>query len=84
MTAIAPIYPWQRLLMVGQLQESIEFKLHYKVTPNDEGVMLCIWEPAETSEDRVRPFLYMVKHQLHSADKVPEVLQHYMNPHPRR
>jgi hypothetical protein len=51
--------------------------IKYNVIPNDQGVMLCIWEPAQVSKDRAKPFLYMVKHQLLSETMVPGVLSQY-------
>lgn len=52
--------------------------IKYNVIPNDQGVMLCIWEPAQVSKDRAKPFLYMVKHQLLSEEMVQNVLDQYV------
>lgn len=52
--------------------------IKYNVIPNEQGVMLCIWEPAQVSKDRAKPFLYMVKHQLLSAEMVQSVLDQYV------
>lgn len=68
------------MLVLGRNQSALP-TIKYNVVPNDQGVMLCIWEPAQVSEDREKPFLYMVKQQLLSEEMVQSALNHYIQIH---
>ncbi|NJN87870.1 MAG: hypothetical protein HC881_18195 [Leptolyngbyaceae cyanobacterium SL_7_1] len=51
--------------------------IKYSMTPIDEGVLLCIWEPAPLSESRVRPFLFMARYRLASETEAQQILEYY-------
>ena len=53
------------------------YVLKYSITPSDDGLTLCIWEPASINETRVRPFLFMAKYRLETEDEANLVLGHY-------
>lgn len=53
------------------------YVLKYSITPSDDGLTLCIWEPAAINESRVRPFLFMAKYRLETEDEAHLVLGHY-------
>lgn len=59
--------------------QSIEIPqlIKYSLTPVDEGILLCIWEPAPLSETRVRPFLFMARYRLASETEAKQVLEYY-------
>lgn len=52
--------------------------LKYNVTPTNLGVLLKIWEPAPTSNHRLRPFLFMINQRLETADEAQQVLGEYL------
>ncbi|GEM_PF-6830511 len=46
---------------------------------DDEGdILLAIWEPAPTTDTRTRPFLFIVKHLLHSEQEARDTLESYL------
>jgi hypothetical protein len=52
--------------------------IQYSITQNEEGVTLCIWEPAKITEVRVKPFLFKVNHRLPSSAEAKRVLSDYL------
>ncbi|UBF25896.1 hypothetical protein K9N68_30865 [Kovacikia minuta CCNUW1] len=52
--------------------------IQYSITQNEEGVTLCIWEPARITEVRVKPFLFKINHRLPSNDEARRVLSDYL------
>ena len=52
--------------------------LRYKITQQDEGLILYVWEPANLTEARVRPFLFMAKHPIGDKDMAMEILNQYL------
>lgn len=53
--------------------------IKYNIFPKEDGVLLCMWEPAPLSEMRVKPFLYMVKQRLGSETEALDVLNRYLS-----
>lgn len=53
------------------------YVLKYSVTPSDDGLTLCIWEPAPINDTRIRPFLFMAKYRIASDDEVSLILSQY-------
>lgn len=51
--------------------------IKYSITPIDDGILLCIWEPAPLSESRVRPFLFMARYRLASQAEAQQILDYY-------
>jgi hypothetical protein len=51
--------------------------LKYSITPKDNGVLLCVWEPAPMNELRVKPFLFMARYRLPSKEEAHKVLGYY-------
>ncbi|MGB3493395.1 MAG: hypothetical protein WBA57_11745 [Elainellaceae cyanobacterium] len=45
---------------------------------NEGTVLLAIWEPAQTTETRTRPFLFVVKHLLKSEEEARNTLESYL------
>jgi hypothetical protein len=48
--------------------------IRYKVTPEDTGITLCIWETASVTESRINPFLFKLNYRLSSEAEVQTVL----------
>ncbi|MEO1522864.1 MAG: hypothetical protein AAFU78_19085 [Cyanobacteria bacterium J06633_2] len=44
-----------------------------------DSILLAIWEPAPTTENRTRPFLFVAKHLLSSEEDAKDVLNQYLN-----
>jgi len=53
--------------------------LRYKITQNDDGLVLYVWEPAMLTEARVRPFVFMAKHPIGDKDMAMEILSQYLS-----
>lgn len=71
-SAIAPLLPFPPMqsLEIPQL-------IKYSITPKDDGVLLCIWEPAPMTDTRVRPFLFMARYRLADDNEAKTVLEEY-------
>lgn len=53
-------------------------QIKYTLAPKDGGVMLCIWEPASLTENRAKPFLFMVRQRFQSEEEAQKVLDYYL------
>lgn len=63
-------------LIMQSLQRSSN--LQYRITTIKEGILLSIWEPAGLTDERVKPFLYMVNHKLQSQIEAQMILRDYL------
>ncbi len=44
----------------------------------EDVILLAIWEPAPTTENRTRPFLFVVKHLLRSEEDAKAIFTQYL------
>jgi hypothetical protein len=61
-----------------QPSEFSQLVIKYNILAKDDGVTLCLWEPAPLNETRVKPFLYMVRQRLSSEDEAQQLLDFYL------
>jgi hypothetical protein len=54
-------------------------RVHYTITPTKTGVNLCIWETAQVTDVRVKPFLFKIRHRLTSDTEAQQVLHEYLS-----
>jgi len=78
-SAVTPraIAPFIITLSMKPLLKS-QKRIKYSLTPKERGFLLSIWEPAPTNEQRVKPFLYMVRQRLASEEEAKELLDYYL------
>jgi hypothetical protein len=53
--------------------------LKYNIFHKEDGVLLCMWEPAPLTEMRVKPFLYMVRQRVESEAEAMDLLNQYLS-----
>ena len=53
-------------------------RVHYTITPTETGVNLCIWETAQVTEARIKPFLFKIRHRLANDTEAQQVLREYL------
>lgn len=51
--------------------------LKYNITPDEQGVLLYIWEPAPVNQTRTKPYLFIARHRLESNGDALELLNYY-------
>lgn len=80
MVTLLYFWPVCSALLLNLIMQSLQrsSNLQYRITTIKEGILLSIWEPAGLTDVRVKPFLYMVNHKLHSQTEVQKILQAYL------
>ncbi|MEL6136302.1 MAG: hypothetical protein AAFR42_02660 [Cyanobacteria bacterium J06628_6] len=52
--------------------------IHYRLVPDDAGLKLDIWEPADQNEHRKASFHFYVSYQLSTAEEAQHILDQYL------
>ncbi|MDX2212657.1 MAG: hypothetical protein SFY66_05145 [Oculatellaceae cyanobacterium bins.114] len=61
-----------------QPPDASQLVIKYNILPREDGVILCLWEPAPMDGTRVKPFLYMVRQRFPSEDEAKKLLDFYL------
>ncbi|MBL1175684.1 hypothetical protein [Pantanalinema sp. GBBB05] len=56
----------------------ISTNVRYSITPCPDGVNLCVWETAKTTDVRTRPFLFKVNHRVTTREEAYRMLRFYI------
>lgn len=52
--------------------------LHFRISQRPGGVKLTLWELAPASENRIKPYLYLVNYQLNSLEEARGLLRQHL------
>ena len=55
--------------------------IRYKLKEGSNGCVLYVWEPADLTKTRVRPFLFMAKYPAKNREAAMELLNQYLKTH---
>lgn len=55
-----------------------ELEFDEQSTEDNDAILLAIWEPAPTTDNRTRPFLFVAKHLLRTEEEAKSILSQYL------